>query len=129
MRFKAKSITATTLLLAACAASVPSHAINPAPTAMHPDQVRLQDTEVESILGVETLSDWRTLDTQHLTLRVNHGTQYLLTLRDPCHQLRGAQLVGISMTNQEIWADFDHVAVDGYECKIDTITQLGRGRS
>ncbi len=84
-------------------------------------------TEVDSIRGIESLTDWTTLDTQNLTLRVNHAEHYLLTLQDPCEHLRGAQLVGVSMTNQEIWADFDHVAADGYECRIDTITRLGRG--
>lgn len=124
-------ITQTVILAATVLAGSASVAAkNTAPPArVHPDQVRLQGIEVESIKGVETLSDWRTLDTQHLTLRVNHGKQYLLKLRDPCHRLRGAQLVGISMTNQEIWADFDHVAADGYECRIDTITRLGRSRS
>ena len=85
-------------------------------------------TEVESIRGIEKLTDWNTLDTQNLTLRVNHAEHYLLTLENPCEHLRGAQLVGVSMTNQEIWADFDHVAADGYECRIDRITRLGRGR-
>ena len=85
-------------------------------------------TEVDSIRGIENLTDWNTLDTQNLTLRVNHAEHYLLTLENPCEHLRGAQLVGVSMTNQEIWADFDHVAADGYECRIDRITRLGRGR-
>ena len=85
-------------------------------------------TEVESIRGIEKLTHWNTLDTQNLTLRVNHAEHYLLTLENPCEHLRGAQLVGVSMTNQEIWADFDHVAADGYECRIDRITRLGRGR-
>jgi len=84
-------------------------------------------TEVDSIRGIESLTNWTTLDTRRLTLRVNHAEQYLLTLEDHCEHLRGAQLVGVSMTNQEIWADFDHVAADGYECRIDRITHLTRG--
>ena len=80
--------------------------------------------EVESISGIETLTHWTTLDTRRLTLRVNHAERYLLTLDDHCEHLRGAQLVGVSMTNQEIWADFDHVAADGHECRIDRITRL-----
>ena len=89
----------------------------------------LPGTEVESIKNIERISDWRTLDTKHLTLKVNNAQSYLLTLADQCVHLRGAQLVGVSMTNQEIWADFDHVAADGWECRIDTITRLSRGSS
>jgi len=84
-------------------------------------------TDVDSIRGIEYLTDWTTIDTQHLTLRVNHAEQYLLTLQDPCDYLRGAQLVGVSMTNQEIWAEFDHIAADGHECRIERITRLGHG--
>jgi len=130
---KSRAIRLSTALLAAAmvpAALIPAignAASNIAPaTRVHPDQVRLRGTEVESIRGIETLSDWHTIDNQRLTLRVNHSKEYLLTLRAPCHRLRGAELVGVSMTNQEIWADYDHVAADGYECRIDTITQLGR---
>ena len=106
---------ATTILMGLSLSSV---------AATQPDQ--LWGTEVDSIRGIETLTDWQTLDTRNLTLRVNHAEHYLLTLREPCSYLRGAQLVGVSMTNQEIWADFDHVAADGYECRIDRITRLGR---
>lgn len=84
-------------------------------------------TEVESIKNIERISDWKTLDTKHLTLTVNNAQSYLLTLDDQCMHLRGARLVGVSMTNQEIWADFDHIAADGWECRIDTITRLRRG--
>ena len=90
-----------------------------------PQPEQLWGTEVDSIRGIETLTDWHTLDTRNLTLRVNHAEHYLLTLQEHCTYLRGAKLVGVSMTNQEIWADFDHVAADGYECRIDRITRLG----
>jgi len=85
-------------------------------------------TEVESIKNIERISDWKTLDTRHLTLRINNTHNYLLTLQDQCMYLRGARIVGVSMTNQEIWAEFDHIAADGRECRIDTITRLGRKR-
>ena len=94
-----------------------------------PDSVDLRGAEVESIKNVESISDWQTLDTKHLTLKINNAQRYLLTLEDQCMHLRGARMVGVSMTNQEIWADFDHVAADGWECRIDTITRLGRNRS
>jgi len=115
--------TATGLALIA---SLTANAAAPAP--IHTQVSGLTGTEVDSIRGIENLTDWTTLDTQNLTLRVNYAEHYLLTLKDPCEHLRGAQLVGVSMTNQEIWADFDHVAADGYECRIDRITRLGRGR-
>lgn len=94
-----------------------------------PDSMRLKGAEVDSIKNVENISDWQTLDMKHLTLKINNAQRYLLTLDDQCVHLRGARLVGVSMTNQEIWADFDHVAADGWECRIDTITRLGRSRS
>ena len=93
------------------------------------DPAQLLGTEVESIKNIERISDWKTLDTKHLTLRINNAHSYLLTLQDQCMQLRGARIVGVSMTNQEIWAGYDHVAADGRECRIDTITRLGRKRS
>ena len=108
--------------------SVDSRALAPQVGVM-PDQFRLSGVEVESIRGVETISDWQTLDTRHLTLRINHAHQYLFKLADHCAQLRGARMVGVSMTNQEIWADFDYVAADGWECRIERITRLGRQHS
>ncbi len=91
--------------------------------------MRQAGAEVSSIKNIESISDWQTLDTKHLILKINNAQRYLLTLDDPCMHLRGARLVGVSMTNQEIWADFDHVAADGWECRIDTITRLGGSQS
>jgi|GEM_PF-1675939 len=85
--------------------------------------------EVDSIRNIDSISNWRTLDTQRLTLRINKAQNYLLTLSQPCAQLSGARLVGVSMTNREIWADFDYIAADGWECRIDTIERLERRRS
>jgi len=103
-----------------CTATLPVFAAGRAPAASLP-----LGTEVESIKDIEQISDWKTLDTRHLTLRINNAQSYLLTLQDQCMHLRGARIVGVSMTNQEIWADFDHIAADGRECRIDTITRLG----
>jgi len=100
-----------------------------APQSAHLYATHLAGTEVDSIKNIERISDWQTLDTQHLTLRVNNAQSYLLTLQDPCEYLRGARIVGVSMTNQEIWADYDYIAADGRECRIDSITRLGRNRS
>jgi len=110
------TLTSASLALCACA-----NVCAATPAAL----LQESGTEVDSIRGIESLTDWITIDTQNLTLRVNHAEHYLLTLQNPCEHLRGAQLVGVSMNNQEIWPDFDHVAADGYECRIDRITRLG----
>jgi hypothetical protein len=93
---------------------------NPAPAlwAQH------SGVAVASIRNIESISDWQTLDAQHLTLRINHTKQYLLTLKRQCPQLRAARLVGVSMSNQEIWAGFDHVNADGWQCPIGQIRRM-----
>ena len=113
----------------ASAAAPQQHPQFQQPRGVVADSQRLSGAEVASIKNIESISDWQTLDTKHLTLTINNAQHYLLTLDDQCMHLRGARMVGVSMTNQEIWADFDHVAADGWECRIDTITRLGRNRS
>ncbi len=93
---------------------------NPTPA----DWVQHSGVAVTSIRNIESISEWQTLDAQHLTLRINHTKQYLLTLKRQCPQLRAARLVGVSMSNQEIWAGFDHVNADGWQCPIGQIRRM-----
>jgi len=122
-----RTLAALTLTSLALLSNVAVSAASP--SAPPSEITQLAGIEVDSIRGIESLTNWTTLDTQHLTLVVNNADHYLLRLQNRCEHLRGAQLVGISMTNQEIWADYDHVAADGYECRIDRITRLSRGTS
>jgi len=80
---------------------------------------------VRSIESANQISGWEQVDNQHVVLRFSPQDQYLLTLRNPCLGLNWGRNVGVTMSNNTIWAGFDAITVDGNQCEIETIHPLG----
>ena len=60
----------------------------------------------------------------HVVVSVGDSDAYVLTLKVACHQLTYATNVGVSMAENTIWAGFDYVTADGWQCPIDTIRKV-----
>ena len=80
---------------------------------------------VRSIEAADRISGWEQVDDQHVLLRLSPQDQYLVTLRSPCLGLNWARNVGVTMSNNTIWAGFDAITVDGNQCEIERINPVG----
>ncbi len=81
-------------------------------------------TPVTSIPSVSQIESWAALDDYHVVLQVAaHGT-YRLTFSESCHNLRWAQSVSISGSQNRAWAGFDYLTADGKQCSIGAIERL-----
>ena len=80
---------------------------------------------VRNIESADRISGWEHLDDQHVVLRLSAEDQYLITLRRQCLGLNWARNVGVTMSNNTIWAGFDAITVDGNQCEIESINPLG----
>ena len=90
----------------------------------------LEETErlVQQIPMADLIADWQTIDDHHLLVTSAAGQDYVLTLRDGCFALRFAEHIGVSTSNNTIYAGFDYVTVDGHQCPIQTIHAVSRER-
>ncbi len=103
-----------------CALTGSTWALSPAAVDAH----RYADGKpVAKISGVEEILDWQALDEHQLLLQVSQSRLYRLTLGSTCY-LPYAQHVGISRSENTIWAGFDYVTADGRQCSIRSIERL-----
>ena len=79
---------------------------------------------VLSISRANRISDWEQIDAQHVVLSLSPDERYLLTLKHQCGGLRWAQNIGVTMSNNTIWAEFDAVTTDGLQCPIERINRV-----
>jgi hypothetical protein len=80
---------------------------------------------VRSIESADRISGWEQLDEQHVVLQLNAEDHYLITLKSRCLGLNWAQNVGVTMSNNTIWAGFDAITADGNQCEIELINPVG----
>ena len=80
---------------------------------------------VRSIESADRISGWEQLDDQHVVLQLNAEDHYLITLKSRCLGLNWAQNVGVTMSNNTIWAGFDAITADGNQCEIELINPVG----
>jgi len=80
--------------------------------------------EVAKIVGVSQIANWQTIDAHRLVLSLNPKRNYLVTLQSDCFALRHAENLGISTSNDVIYAGFDYVTADGVQCRIQRINEL-----
>ena len=78
---------------------------------------------MHSIPSAHQIQAFEALDTMHVRVSVEDA-DYILTLKVACHQLAYAANVAVSMADNTIWADFDYVTADGWQCPIDTIRKV-----
>ena len=78
---------------------------------------------VNNIPSAHQIQAFEALDTMHVLVSVADA-DYILTLKVACHQLSFAANVAVSMADNTIWADFDYVTADGWQCPIDSIRKI-----
>jgi hypothetical protein len=83
----------------------------------------------EPVTGIEDadrISGFEALDPRRLVVSVGKADNYVLTLAVACHRLAYATNVGVSMADNTIWAGFDYVTADGWQCPIESISKVTR---
>ena len=65
-----------------------------------------------------------TLDDRHLVLSLSPKQRYLLTLDRDCLGLVFASHLGVSASNNTVYAGFDYITADGQHCTIKAIERL-----
>ena len=79
---------------------------------------------VTKIPLISNLSTWQALDQRRLVLSLNPMQNYLVTLSRSCHSLPKASHVGVSASNNTVYAGFDYITADGERCAIKAINRL-----
>ena len=80
--------------------------------------------EAGKIRFADRIDHWQVIDAHKMVLAVAESARYLVTFRAPCHGLRFAFNVGISSSNNTVYAGFDAVIADGMSCPIATIDRI-----
>jgi len=78
-------------------------------------------TEIDLVDG---FSSWEALDNRRLVVSLSPEENYLLTLSHDCYSLPFASRLGVSASQNRVYAGFDYVTADGERCIINTISQL-----
>ncbi len=113
----------TMMVVALGIASVHAWA-TPAPPTLAADGWHGAGTPVANVPSVSQIESWLALDNYHVVLEVGRRGTYRLTLPEGCHNLRWAQQVAISGSQNKAWAGFDYLTADGQQCSIGTIERL-----
>ena len=79
---------------------------------------------VTSIEAVTNISTWQALDQRRLLLSLGQQKNYLVTLAGICHALPFATRLGVSASNNTVYAGFDYITADGERCAIKAINKL-----
>ena len=77
--------------------------------------------DVGEIRFADQIDQWTVIDERHVILSIKDHAKYLVTFRAPCQGLRFARNVGVSSSNNTVYAGFDRVIADGLPCPIATI--------
>lgn len=73
---------------------------------------------VTNIPTADEVRDFELLDAAHVMLSKDEEQRYLLTLDRECFGLRWARHVGVTTSDNTIWAGFDALTADGEACSI-----------
>lgn len=76
---------------------------------------------VTSIPTASGIAGFQALDDGHVMLSLTDNQHYLLTLNRECFGIRWARHVGITVSDNTIWAGFDALTADGAACPIREI--------
>jgi len=80
--------------------------------------------EVDKIPLITALSTWQAIDERHVVLSLSPTQSFLLTLARDCHSLVFASRLGVSASNNTVYAGFDYITADGESCTINSIERL-----
>lgn len=79
---------------------------------------------VASIPTADQVYAFKPLDYEHVVLSTSAETHYLVTLNRQCVGLHLARHVGVTASNNMIWAGFDVLTADGEACTIREIHRV-----
>ena len=79
---------------------------------------------VDKIAWVSNITTWQAVDSRRLVVSLNAKENYLVTLNKDCRALPSASHLGVSASNNTVYAGFDYITADGERCQIKTINQL-----
>lgn len=114
------------LIVAAVAALMgPSAAALP-PVQPDPAALQVLGEPVPSIPTADEVRDFELLDEGHVLLSTGEEKRYLITLEPDCLGLRFARHVGVTTSDNTIWAGFDSLTADGEACSIREIHLMRR---
>lgn len=77
-----------------------------------------------SMPGASAIQDWAAEDNLNLLVEIAEEGVFRLTFTEACYHLRWANNVGLSGSQNKVWAGFDYLTVDGQRCSIGTINRL-----
>lgn len=109
-------VLAVALLTAAPLGALP-------PAGSDPQALLGSGKPVTSIPSADGVHGFEPLDGAHVMLSTAED-RYLLTLNRECFGLRWARHVGVTASDNTIWAGFDAVTADGEACAIREIHRL-----
>jgi hypothetical protein len=107
--------------IATLAAFVMSPATALPPAQPDPSVLQQLGEPVASIPTADAVRDFELLDEAHVMLSTGAEERYLLTLDRDCFGLRWARHVGVTASDNTIWAGFDALTADGEACSIREI--------
>ena len=81
-------------------------------------------TPVDHIAAADEIQGWTLVDNRHVVVQLGAQRHYMLTLSQDCYRLNWAQHVGVTSSDNTIYAGFDYVTADGWQCGIERIEQL-----
>ena len=110
------------LLLAGLLAAAPAFALPP--SAHDPETLLRAGEPVTSIPTANSIQGFDPLDNEHVMVSLADRQQYLVTLNRQCIGLRWAEHIGVSASDNTIWAGFDALTADGQSCQIREIHRL-----
>ena len=79
---------------------------------------------VEKVSLHKGMNTWHALDERRLVLSQSSADSFLLTLSKRCTALPAAHRLGVSASNNTVYAGFDYITADGERCAIHTINRL-----
>lgn len=98
--------------------------------AMVPITVNAMPTDpglpVKKIPYANQIDGWHALDKRRLIVSTSPAKNYLVTLRASCHALRLGSKLGISSSNNTVYAGFDYITADGQRCAIQRINKISK---
>ena len=98
--------------------------ISPTAPAMTPEP----GFPVRTIPFADRLDAWEVVDKRHVVVSLSPSRSYLLTLNSSCHRLNGVSSLGVSSSNNTVYAGFDYVTAGGQRCAIKKINRISKAQ-
>ena len=95
-------------------------------TALHDDTAQRAFEQVDSIPMLSRPHSWQVIDDDTVIVWATAFDPYLVELAFKSHDLKFAQVIGITQFGSRVYARFDAVKVGGFRYPIDSIYKMTR---